>query len=132
VLNIDNFIKMCLISYKMRANIPVVIQGEAGVGKTALLRHLAKHVFRYEFIPYTINAGLTEETLREKINHVKQQQSNLTETKVCVFFDEFNTLPELGYFKELMMEHKFMGEEQEFIKKLIVFAACNPYRRGKQ
>jgi ABC-type transport system involved in cytochrome c biogenesis ATPase subunit len=36
----DNFIKMCLISYKIRVNIPLVIQGEAGVGKTALLRHL--------------------------------------------------------------------------------------------
>jgi MoxR-like ATPase len=40
VLNIDNFIKMCLIAYKMKANIPIVIQGEAGIGKTALLKHL--------------------------------------------------------------------------------------------
>lgn len=40
VMNIDNFIKFCLISYKMKVNIPILIQGEAGVGKTALLRHL--------------------------------------------------------------------------------------------
>jgi hypothetical protein len=40
VLNLDNFIKICLISYKMKVNIPILIQGEAGVGKTALLRHL--------------------------------------------------------------------------------------------
>ena len=43
----------------MRANIPLVIQGEAGVGKTALLRHLVTNVFRYDFVAYTINAGVT-------------------------------------------------------------------------
>lgn len=67
VLNMDNFIKICLISYKMKVNIPLVIQGEAGVGKTALLRHLLEEVFKYEFIPHTINAGLTEELLLKKI-----------------------------------------------------------------
>ncbi len=47
VMNIDNFIKFCLISYKMKVNIPMLIQGEAGVGKTALLRHLIEEVFQY-------------------------------------------------------------------------------------
>lgn len=51
----------------MKVNIPLVIQGEAGVGKTALLRHLLEEVFKYEFIPHTINAGLTEELLLKKI-----------------------------------------------------------------
>jgi MoxR-like ATPase len=128
VLNIDNFIKMCLISYKMNANIPLVIQGEAGIGKTALLRHLIEHVYKYTFIPETINAGLTEQGLREKINNVeiknleiqsentrqKQIKTSNRDGKVCIFFDEFNTSPELGYFKELMMEHRFMGEKQQY------------------
>jgi len=30
-----------------------------------------------------------------------------------------------------MMEHRFMGEEKDFFKNLIVFAACNPYRNSK-
>lgn len=59
-INIDNFMKMCLIAYRMRANISLVIQGEAGVGKTALLRFLLTNVFRYEFKPHVINAGVTE------------------------------------------------------------------------
>lgn len=42
VVNLDNFIKMCLISYKMKVGIPILIQGEAGVGKTALLRYLTE------------------------------------------------------------------------------------------
>lgn len=59
VLNLDNFIKICLISYKMKVKIPLLIQGEAGVGKTALLRHLTEQIFNYEFLPFTINAGIT-------------------------------------------------------------------------
>jgi GTPase SAR1 family protein len=59
VLNIDNFMKICLIFYKMKVHIPLVIQGEAGIGKTALLRHLIEHVFQYKFISHTINVGVT-------------------------------------------------------------------------
>jgi hypothetical protein len=47
---------------------------------------------------------------------------------VCIFLDEFSTLPELDYIKELMMEKEFMGELKDFFKDLVVFAACSPYR----
>lgn len=51
----------------MKAKIPLLIQGEAGVGKTALLRHLTEVIFGYEFLPHTINAGVTLEKLKEKV-----------------------------------------------------------------
>jgi nucleoside-triphosphatase THEP1 len=44
----------------MKVHIPMVIQGEAGFGKTALLRHLIEQLFKYKFVAHTINAGLTE------------------------------------------------------------------------
>jgi len=47
VVNIDNFFKMCLITQRMRLNIPIVIMGEAGIGKTALLRHVVNHLYRH-------------------------------------------------------------------------------------
>lgn len=52
----------------MRVNIPLVVQGEAGVGKTALLRHITEEIYKYDFLPHTINAGLKEEDLLDKIN----------------------------------------------------------------
>lgn len=58
VINIDNFFKICLIVYRMRSKIPIVIMGEAGIGKTALLRHVVKHLFHHEFKVFNINAGL--------------------------------------------------------------------------
>jgi GTPase SAR1 family protein len=62
---------MCIIAYKMKVYIPIVIQGEAGIGKTALLRHLIEHVYQYKFISHAINAGITEKELKKKIDDAK-------------------------------------------------------------
>lgn len=95
-INIDNFRKMCIISYRMNVNMPLVIQGEAGVGKTALLRHLLRDVFQYEFISKTINAGFTEETIEkilieteEKIDDInrKKEKNGERKAKICLFLD---------------------------------------------
>ena len=58
VVNIDNCLKICLIVQRMRLNIPIVIMGEAGIGKTALLRHVVKNLFKHDFKVFNINAGL--------------------------------------------------------------------------
>lgn len=55
---------MCLITQRMRLNIPIVIMGEAGIGKTALLRHVVNHLYRHQFAVYNINAGLPLESTR--------------------------------------------------------------------
>jgi ABC-type transport system involved in cytochrome c biogenesis ATPase subunit len=47
VITLDNFFKMCLIAFKMIVSIPIIIEGEAGIGKTALLRHVVENVFGY-------------------------------------------------------------------------------------
>lgn len=53
---------MCLITQRMRLNIPIVIMGEAGIGKTALLRHVVQHLYKHKFSVYNINAGLPLES----------------------------------------------------------------------
>jgi len=42
VMTIDNFRKMILILYRIIANIPVILMGETGCGKTALIKKLNK------------------------------------------------------------------------------------------
>jgi Cdc6-like AAA superfamily ATPase len=36
---------MCLISLRERQNIPIIIMGEAGTGKTALLKHVSEKLY---------------------------------------------------------------------------------------
>ena len=45
----DNFIKIILILLRIRANIPVIMMGETGCGKTLLIRKLSEllHFFSY-------------------------------------------------------------------------------------
>jgi Cdc6-like AAA superfamily ATPase len=43
-ITLDNFFKMCLIIYRAKSNVPCVIMGESGVGKTALIRFLVENV----------------------------------------------------------------------------------------
>eukprot|EP01084_Bolivina_argentea_P246284 412202_1 len=41
-LTFDNMLKMIAIFFRIKANIPVILMGETGCGKTALLSYLAK------------------------------------------------------------------------------------------
>lgn len=41
-LTFDNILKMVAIFFRVRSNIPVILMGETGCGKTSLLRYLAQ------------------------------------------------------------------------------------------
>ncbi len=45
-ITIDNFVKMSLIYLRSKANIPIIIMGDAGVGKTALVRFMVKVILQ--------------------------------------------------------------------------------------
>lgn len=55
---LDNFFKMCLIIQRMRSELPIVLMGESGVGKTALVKFLATSIFTDEFICFNVHAGV--------------------------------------------------------------------------
>lgn len=61
---------MCLITLRQRQNIPITIMGEAGTGKTALLKHVSQKLYGHEFMTLNINAGTTEKDLRHFLKEV--------------------------------------------------------------
>ena len=65
VFTVDNFIKMCLILIRIRANIPVIMMGETGCGKTSLIRKLSELQNNGEcnLIIDNIHAGHTNEDI---------------------------------------------------------------------
>lgn len=58
--------KLILIHLRLRANLPIILMGETGVGKTSLVNYLAK-VIDAECITLNVHAGITEQ---EIIKHV--------------------------------------------------------------
>ena len=59
VFTLDNFIKLILIYLRIRANIPIILMGETGVGKTSLVEYLCK-VIDAEFRVLNVHAGISE------------------------------------------------------------------------
>ena len=120
----DNVLKMSLIIQRVRANIPVIVMGETGCGKTSLIRYLAKtcevpyHVFNF-------HAGILEEEIIKFIRELvdKTKKDGLAR---WVFLDEINTCEHLGLINDLICHRSLLGKPLP--PNLVLMAACNPYR----
>lgn len=81
---------MCLIIQRAVAHIPIIIMGESGVGKTALIKFLVEVVFRQRFLVFNIHAGIDEPKLVEyyqEIIKISEELKPFPNQKVWVFFD---------------------------------------------
>ena len=129
IFTADNFIKLILISLRLRTNIPVIMMGETGCGKTSLIRIIAE---LKDITMYTLNihAGIEDKDIIEfieKHNLLEKNESlGIKNVNVWVFLDEINTCNSLGLITEIMIKYSCKGKK---IKENVKFiAACNPYR----
>ena len=104
VFTSDNFIKLILILTRIRANIPVVMMGETGCGKTSLLRVLSKLQNKGELKMKikNIHAGIEEEDIVEFINKIQEEFAE--EIEVKIFYEEQN-------FEENEKKYKEIGQK---------------------
>ena len=122
----DNMLKMILIILRVRANVPIIIMGETGCGKTSLVEYLAK-TCEIPFSIYNFHAGRTEQEVKEFIKGENDKARKEKEFEQrWVFLDEINTCHHLGLINEIMCHHTLYG--QPLSKKLVMLAACNPYK----
>ena len=152
VFTADNFVKMVLILLRIRANIPVIMMGETGCGKTYLIRKLSELLNngsskRMKIL--NIHAGINDKDIIEflekkvintakiieKRNQIQKEiyaknDQVFIPKKLWVFFDEINTCKSMGLISEIMCKHTYQGKP---LPKCIAFiAACNPYRIGEK
>ena len=120
----DNILKMVLIILRVRVNVPVIIMGETGCGKTSLVRYLA-NTCGVELCTFSFHAGISEEQI---IAFIKEKESFVGDIKeqMWIFLDEINTCDHLGLINDIMCHHFMLG--RPISKYLVFLAACNPYR----
>ena len=85
----DNYKKIMIILFKLFANIPIILMGETGCGKTELIKQLMKMLnkdkINNNLIIKNLNLNIKE---NEIIEIIKKAEENLEETKndfICIF-----------------------------------------------
>jgi MoxR-like ATPase len=139
VLTVDNVIKIMAIHMRFRCNIPVVIMGETGCGKTRLIRYMCdmaaqgciqggKHV--KNMLIMKVHGGTTEDDVIKRVKEAEREALKNRkdhEIDTILFFDEANTTEAIGLIKEVMCDRRIQGRQIQSDVKFI--AACNPYRK---
>eukprot|EP00347_Sterkiella_histriomuscorum_P006472 403352639 len=119
---VDNFLKMNLIYLRLSSKQLVIIMGETGVGKTALIEYL-KDVLDWDYRKLNIHEGVTEDQIKQFV----QDAQFYIEKQVILFFDEVNTNFNVsGLLKEIMVDRSIEGEK--IGDHICIVAACNPYK----
>ena len=140
VITEDNYKKMLLLLYRIKANVPVIIMGETGCGKTSLIIKLSQILNNGEKLVELINIHpdiIDQEICKrmKEINEKAKKQEYINKLKnikneLWVFFDEINTCLSLSLLREIFINRTFNGEKLEDNIRLI--GACNPYRKRKE
>ena len=136
VLTLDNMRKMLAILMRFRCNIPVVIMGETGCGKTRLIQFMcslqALLTAATNMLILKVHGGTTETDVMCKVEEAEElAERNYLEYKIdtVLFFDEANTSPAIGLIKEIMCDRRMYGRHIRTDIGLQFIAACNPYRK---
>ena len=134
VITEDNYKKMVLLVYRIKANVPVIIMGETGCGKTSLIKKLSQILNNGEELVKIINVhpGTTDEEITKKMEEMNEiaKSKKYNKKELWVFFDEINTCPSLALLTEIFVNRAFNGKKLEGNIRLI--GACNPYRKRKE
>ncbi|GES94832.1 hypothetical protein GLOIN_2v1878676 [Rhizophagus clarus] len=122
VLSSDNLTKMALILLRVNANIPVVICGETGCGKTSLITNLAL-MTKVQYQSISLYDGIEEETI---IRFMSEALNKSEKEEIWILFDEINTCNHSGLLADLISNRMFQGKPIH--PNIRLLATCNLYR----
>ncbi|XP_052083737.1 E3 ubiquitin-protein ligase rnf213-alpha-like [Mytilus californianus] len=137
-LTTDNVKKILAIHMRFRCDIPVIIMGETGCGKTRLVKYMCSlqqppGVDVQNMILMKVHGGTTGLDIIRKVKQaedIARKNSNQYDNMDTVlFFDEANTTEAIGFIKEIMCDKTLDGNPVQLHKRLKIVAACNPYKK---
>uniref|UniRef100_A0A803VP92 RING-type E3 ubiquitin transferase n=1 Tax=Ficedula albicollis TaxID=59894 RepID=A0A803VP92_FICAL len=135
-LTMDNVLKILAIEMRFRCNIPVVIMGETGCGKTRLVKFLCQlrgSLLEVENMKLVkVHGGTTAEMIYARIREAEALAKSNKEKHgldTVLFFDEANTTEAVSSIKEVLCDRTVQGQPLASGSGLRIIAACNPYRK---
>ena len=134
VITEDNYKKMVLLYNRIKANVPVIIMGETGCGKTSLIKKLSQILNHGLILVEIINIypGITDEKIIKKMKIINDEAKSekYKGKELWVFFDEINTCSSPSLLTEIFINRTFNLEKLEDNIRLI--GACIPFRKRKE
>ncbi|CAC5363748.1 RNF213 [Mytilus coruscus] len=145
-LTTDNVKKILAIYMRSRCNIPVMIMGETGSGKTRLVEFMCalqntdaapiKGNSVKNMIVVKVHGGTTATDIGKAVKKAEEVAKENAKFKnnsfTVLFFDEANTTESIGAIKEVMCDKCIQGKPIQLFEQLKIVAACNPYRKHKE
>ena len=130
VITNDNFKKMILLFYRIKANIPVIIMGETGCGKTSLITKLNQILNNGEILLEIINIHpwISDNDIYE-ILKIINEKAEKAEKEIWVLFKEINTSLSLCSLNEIFINRTFNGEKLS--EKIRLIGTYNPCKIKK-
>ena len=138
VLTVDNLKKILAIHMRFRCNIPVIIMGETGCGKTRLIYYMcqlqSQFAERVNMRVLKIHGGTTRADIISELHEsIKLAEENVSyNIDTVLFFDEANTSHSIGLIKEILCDRRINGSPIPNNIRLQFVAACNPYRKHSE
>ena len=131
IITKDNFKKMMLLIYRIKANIPVIIMGEKGSGKTSLVIKLSQLLNNGISMVEIINIypGMTDTELCEIMKYKDEIAKKRINEELWLFFDEINNCSSLSLLTEIFIKRTYNGNE--FSDNIRLIGTCIPYRKRK-
>lgn len=136
-LTLDNVLKILAIHMRFQCNIPVIIMGETGCGKTRLVQFMCDLLKtdkkRKNLIVVRVHGGTTSEQIYKKVDQAIEisKKNEKLEMDTVLFFDEANSTEAVYAIKEVICDKTVNGCKID-APRLKFVAACNPYRKHTQ
>ncbi len=104
---------MILLLYKIEANLPVIVMGETGCGKTALITKLNQILNNGEktLKIININPSITDEDICKYMRIIDEEAKKNKEKELWAFFDQMNTCEYLSLITEIFINRTYNGEK---------------------
>lgn len=126
VVTVDNLIKLMSIQQRLKYGLPVILMGETGCGKTALVKFLAD-TLDFSLFTLDIHGGITDAAIVKFLEDAIQKADD--ERGVLVFFDEINAANCMALFKTIIIDR--MYGNKVIPENVRIISCCNPYRKRR-
>ena len=114
-LTADNYIKMVLILNRINSDIPVILMGETGCGKTSLIKILANIIFKGDLTNLkilNIHSGIEDNEIIQLLEQIIRDSQLEDNARLTSAMDEFNSY-------DIEFQNKYLASINKTKEKLI-------------